>query len=82
MMRANVERIYDGYERKAAEAIMIANAVNSSKKIGASDLFKRPVDEYTAKNRTEDLLDKAEQASEWLSQFEQFNTGRKEDAHG
>lgn len=81
-MRANVERIYDSYERKASEAIMIANAVNSSKKIGANDLFKRPVDEVIAKNRTEELLDKAEQASAWLSQFEQFNNARKEGVNG
>lgn len=84
-MRANVERIYDEYERKAIEALMRENA-HRSKRPKVSDLFKRPVDEETAKNRTQDLKEKAEQASAWLSQFEQFNsevtTVGKEDANG
>lgn len=84
-MRANVERIYDEYERKAVEALMHENA-HRSKRPKVSDLFKRPVDEETAKNRTQDLKEKAEQASAWLSQFEQFNsevtTVGKEDANG
>lgn len=84
-MRANVERIYDEYERKAIEALMRENA-HRSKRPKVGDLFKRPVDEETAKNRTQDLKEKAEQASAWLSQFEQFNsevtTGGKEDANG
>ena len=80
-MSANIERIYDGLERKASEAIMQANATNSSKKIGASDLFRRPISEEEAKERTDDLLEKAEQANAWLSQFEQFNNGRKEETN-
>lgn len=80
-MRANVERIYDEYERKAIEALMRENA-HRSKRPKVSDLFKRPVDEETAKNRTQDLKEKAEQASAWLSQFEQFNSVGKEDANG
>ena len=78
-MSANLERVYDEYERKSNEAIMLANAINSSKRIKAGDLFKRPVDEETAKNKTQDLLNQAEQATEWLSQFQQFNNVRKED---
>jgi len=78
-MSANLERVYDEYERKSNEAIMLANAINSSKRIKAGDLFKRPVDEETAKNKTQDLLNQAEQATEWLSQFQQFNDVRKED---
>ena len=77
-MSANLERVYDEYERKSNEAIMLANAINSSKRIKAGDLFKRPVDEETAKNKTQDLLNQAEQATEWLSQFQQFNNVRKE----
>ena len=80
-MSANVERIYDEYERKAVEALMRENA-HRSKRPKASDLFKRPVDDETAKEKTEDLLEKAEQASQWLSQFEQFNNGGKEEADG
>lgn len=81
-MSANLERVYDEYERKSNEAIMLANAINSSKRIKAGDLFKRPVDEETAKNKTQDLLNQAEQATEWLSQFQQFNNVRKEDENG
>ena len=80
-MSANVERIYDEYERKAVEALMRENA-HRSKRPKASDLFKRPVDDETAKEKTEDLLEKAEQASAWLSQFEQFNSVGKEEANG
>jgi len=81
-MSANLERVYDEYERKSNEAIMLANAINSSKRIKAGDLFKRPVDEETAKSKTQDLLNQAEQATEWLSQFQQFNNVRKEDENG
>lgn len=80
-MRANVERIYDEYERKAVEALMRENA-HRSKRPKVSDLFKRPLDGETARERTEDLMQKAEQASQWLSQFEQFNNGGKEEANG
>jgi len=75
-MRANVERIYDDYERAAVEALMRENA-HRSKRPKVSDLFKRPVDDIEAKERTEDLLEKAEQANAWLSQFEQFS-GKEE----
>lgn len=82
MMRANLERVYDEYERKANEAIILANAINSTKKVKSTDLFKRPVDDGTARRKTEDLLGKADHASEWLSQFEQFKDFRKEDVNG
>lgn len=80
-MGAQVERTYDELERRALIAIMHEKA-HRAKKPKSSDLFKRPVDDVTAKNRTEDLLEKAEQASAWLSQFEQFNNAGKEDANG
>jgi len=81
MMRANVERIYDGYERKAVEALMRENA-HRAKRPKAGDLFKRPVDELEAKNKTENLKEKADQATAWLSQFEQFSDIREEEANG
>lgn len=79
MMRANVERIYDEYEREAVKAIIRENA-HRSKKPQAGDLFKRPLNALEAESRTEELLEKAIHATEWLSQFEQF--GGKEDANG
>ena len=81
MMRANVERLYDGYERKAVEALMRENA-HRAKRPKVSDLFKRPVDELEAKNKTENLKEKADQATAWLSQFEQFSDIREEEANG
>lgn len=70
-MSAQIERQYDEYEREAIIAIMHENA-HRSKRPKSSDLFKRPVDDYTAKKKTESLKEKAEHASNWLAQFEQF----------
>lgn len=78
-MSAHVERQYDDIEREALIAIMNESA-HRSKRPKASDLFKRPVDEYKAKEKAELLKEKADQASEWLTQFEQF--GGKEDENG
>lgn len=72
MMRANVERKYDVYEDMALQAMMHRQATNA-KRLKQSDLFKRPVDKDKADRKTEDLKEKAEQASEWMSQFTQFN---------
>lgn len=79
LMSAHVERQYDEIEREALYAIMHEGA-HRSKRPKASDLFKRPVDEYTAEKRTESMKEQAEQASKYLAQFEQFS--RKEDEHG
>lgn len=79
LMRAQVERQYDELERLAIVAIM-HEAAHRSKRPKASDLFKRPVDEEEAKSKVEELKEKAEHATEWLAQFEQFN--RKEVANG
>lgn len=81
MMRAEVERRYDEYEKFAHFAIMREKA-HREKRPKASDLFKRPPDEEVAKNKTEDLLSKKEKTMEWLSQFEQFKYLRKEAADG
>lgn len=79
MMSAHVERQYDEIEREALFAIMHESA-HRSKRPKAGDLFKRPVDEYTAEKRTESMKEQAEQASKYLAQFEQFSG--KEDDHG
>lgn len=81
MMSAQVERQYDELEREAFIAIM-HEAAHRAKKPKATDLFQRPVDGYTAEKKVETLKEKAEKATEWLSQFEQFNFGREEEANG
>lgn len=72
MMRANVERKYDDYEDMALQAMMNRQATNA-KRLKQSDLFKRPVDKDKAESKAEELKQKAEQASEWMSQFTQFS---------
>lgn len=83
MMRAQIERQYDELEIEALIAIMHEGA-HRAKKPKASDLFKRPVGEQEAEKEVESLKEKADQASEWLAQFKQFNGGfnneGKEDA--
>ncbi len=71
-MSAQIERQYDELEREALIAIMREGA-HRSKRPKVSDLFKRPLDEHTAKKETESLKEKADHASAWLAQFEQFS---------
>lgn len=72
MMRANVERIYDEYERKAVEALMHENA-HRSKRPKVSDLFKRPVDGEVAGKKSDDMRERADYTLDWITQFEQFS---------
>lgn len=72
MMRSNVERKYDEYEDMAYNALMVRQAVNS-KRLKKSDLFKRPEDEEAAERKIEELQAKSDHATEWMSQFKQFN---------
>lgn len=81
MMSAQIERQYDELEREAFIAIM-HEAAHRAKRPKVTDLFKRPVDGFEAEQKVESLKEKAENASEWLAQFEQFNFGRKEETNG
>ena len=78
-MAAQVERQYDEYERMAIEAVMRENA-HRSKRTKVKDLFKRPISDDEAKERTDTLNKQTEQATAWLSQFMEFN--RKEETDG
>ncbi|MCY8026366.1 hypothetical protein MOC05_14680 [Bacillus sonorensis] len=51
-------------------AMMNAKASSSKKRVKLSDLFKRPNQEDIAPQKAEDLFEKQQKASEWLSQFE------------
>ena len=80
MMRANVERIYDEYERVAVGALMHENA-HRSKRPKVSDLFKRPGDEIVEAKKSDVMREKADYTLDWISQFEQFDSVGKEDAN-
>ena len=71
-MRAQGERRSDEYERMADAALMARQAYHA-KRLKRSDLFKRPVDVGEAEAKSEELVDKAEHATEWMSQFTNFN---------
>lgn len=71
MMRANVERTYDEYERMAVMAIMNRHGYHA-KKLKQGDLFTRPTDDDFAKSRTEEIEDRKARASEWMSRIKQF----------
>lgn len=73
MMRANVERQYDEYERMAVGAIMNEGA-SRAKRPKASDLFKRPDSSVLNKNELADKKQEADRMNEWLS-----NLTRKEE---
>lgn len=83
MMRAEVERRYDEYEKFAHFAIMREQA-HREKRPKASDLFKRPIDDEVAKSKTETMREQMEWAKDYLAQFEQFRgiNERKEGANG
>lgn len=56
-----------------ADAAMMTRQAYHAKRLKPSDLFKRPVDVAKAQEKSEELIDKAENATEWLSQFTNFN---------
>lgn len=73
LMKAQVERSYDDLEDMAIMAIFTRQAYHKDGKLGADDLFKRPVDGVTAKKTADDIKDKTEYTMRWLSQFEEFS---------
>jgi len=77
-MRANIERIYDEFERKSREAIMTANAVNARKRVKPSDLFKRPKDGTDKRNDLTDLRKETDRLNDWLATLRPNNEGKEE----
>ena len=71
MVRAQDERLYDEYDRMAASAMMQRKATDA-KRLKQSDLFKRPIDGNAAEEKMLGFKDKAENATDWLSQFSNF----------
>jgi hypothetical protein len=68
LLKAQRERQYDEYEREARFVMMYESATRA-KRPKVSDLFKRPNNEKDER-KLEEKAKQAEQASEWLSQFE------------
>lgn len=70
----NVEKTHDFNEREAMYAIMYAAASRGKGKKGKlpslSDLYKRPTSEDMAKIRSENLIEKQQEAERWISQFD------------
>ena len=85
MLAAQRERQYDEMELMAIQAMMIRQAYHA-KRLKQSDLFRRPVDEETAKSRADEIQERTEKRMEWLSQFEEFrgkiNYVREEETNG
>lgn len=73
MFRGAIERNYDELERLAYVAIMNANAMNTKKRIKASDLFKRPTEYRESKRTADDIKRDEKETMEWLSRFEEFS---------
>lgn len=73
LMKAQVERKYDDYEEMATMAIFTRQAYHREGRLGASDIFKRPVDGDTAKKTADEIKEKSDYTMRWLSQFEQFS---------
>lgn len=71
MMRANVERMYDLYDRMAMEAMMIRSA-HHAKKIKQSDLFSRPVDKDEQAKKMDKSKDKIKDMNEWMAGIAEF----------
>ena len=71
MMRAEVERKYDEYERMASQAMMMRAAYHKEK-LRQSDLFKRPTGELKTDKTAEDIEERQRAIIERLSKFEQF----------
>lgn len=78
----NAERTHDDNERYAMAAIMNAAASRGKGKQGKlpslEDLYKRPTSEDESRKKTETLLERNQEASEWLSQFNIKGFGGKE----
>ncbi|RVT57408.1 hypothetical protein [Niallia taxi] len=72
LLNAEREKHYDSYERQSHFIIMSENAKRAKRSIKASDLYKRPADEK-AEAKLQEGVEKAQHASEWLAQFEQFS---------
>ncbi|MBU8785667.1 hypothetical protein [Bacillus glycinifermentans] len=70
MLDAEQERKYDRFEEHALTAMMIGKVNNARKRIKLSDLFKRPEKADVSTQKAENLYEKQQKASEWLSQFE------------
>lgn len=69
-MKAQQERQYDDYERMATESIMRANATNATKRIKATDLFKRPNgSERNDRMSAKELREYTEKQQALLAQF-------------
>lgn len=70
LMKAQTERQYDDYEHMAFEAIMRANASNATKRIKATDLFKRPSGKgRESKLSVKELREQIEKQQALLAQF-------------
>jgi len=69
-MAANVERIYDDYERMATQAMMMRSAYHA-KKLRHRDLFKRP-DGIKDDMTVDDVKERQQTIIERLSKYEQF----------
>jgi len=68
LMKAQVERIYDDYDRMADSAMMRERA-HRDKRPRRNDLFKRPVDEVAAQRKAEEMAERAAQQAQFLAQF-------------
>jgi hypothetical protein len=69
LLNAQRERQYDEFEREAMFAMMRESA-HRAKRPKASDLFKRPKNGEKDERKLEAMVQQAEQASEWLAQFD------------
>jgi len=80
-MVAQRERQYDELEKMAESAMMNRQAYHA-KRLKASHLFKRPVDDETAKKRLDGVEERMKNRMERLSKFKKFQgklkTDRKE----
>jgi len=72
MRKGAVEGVYDELERYSVLAIMIGNAVNASKRIKATDLFKRPTGEIKTGKTADDVKERQQAIIERLERFEEF----------
>jgi len=71
LMSANVERIYDEYERMTMFAMMNRQAYHA-KKLKPSDMFKRPNDDKNTNRTAEDVKERQNNIMKKLSKYKQF----------
>lgn len=71
MMAAQVEKRYDDYEQMASMALMVRQAYHA-KNLKHSQLFKRPVDDETAKSKLNNAENRMQERMERLSKYEEF----------